>query len=521
MRFERDPGSGFERIFAETFAFRAERHDPAELYLQLEDVWTKPQLIAGKANRRDAEAVVARLAEAMPAYLERVMDRLEQQAGVDGRILTHVHEDVGLLASIMGRFITDKRLDEDDRLRTAELHLRKIAHRSFRSLVEDRVDPAYVDAYLAGDADPVDPADDLSEIGFFYTLQMGDEDAVNRGVVRMAERAFYRWLEDVCLAEDGAVFETEDSPFADREDEVLAAACAPGADHIERARDLAPFLRRPQNRDCLRVLRKLETWFLRRYDVPHGAAIIHHSARIAKGEVEPERVLSVHGTRNYLIELGLIALPFLGAAFAYDRFPQVFDWAAALLAAGGVFGTFWFFVYRFCWKRDLTFFHASAPRITAGIIVGYAPVFLIDEVWDLARSPWPQLAVVTGLLGFSTLLYLYVEVKGRIPDPSEAFHRARDIFLLGLVEAVGIGIVITSLLGPFMAARNWGPEGSAMTVDQLAHGAGPVLGQLPAILGVAPFYAFPSAVVLFTFLSFFIGTFLQLLWEDLPITEPM
>jgi hypothetical protein len=28
-------------------------------------------------------------------------------------------------------------------------------------------------------------------------------------------------------------------------------------------------------------------------------------------------------------------------------------------------------------------------------------------------------------------------------------------------------------------------------------------------------------VLLMTFLAFFIGTFLQLLWEDLPITEPM
>ena len=52
---------------------------------------------------------------------------------------------------------------------------------------------------------------------------------------------------------------------------------------------------------------------------------------------------------------------------------------------------------------------------------------------------------------------------------------------------------------------------------QLPHFA----GQLPMIPGVEPFYAFPSAVLLMTFLSFFIGTFLQLLWEDLPITEPL
>ena len=40
-------------------------------------------------------------------------------------------------------------------------------------------------------------------------------------------------------------------------------------------------------------------------------------------------------------------------------------------------------------------------------------------------------------------------------------------------------------------------------------------------MGVDPFFAFPTAVFLMTFLSIFIGTFLQLLWEDLPITEPL
>jgi hypothetical protein len=129
--------------------------------------------------------------------------------------------------------------------------------------------------------------------------------------------------------------------------------------------------------------------------------------------------------------------------------------------------------------------------------------------------------VVVGLLGFSTLLYLYVEVKSRIADPAEAFARARAIFLLGVLQSVGVGLVITSLLGPFMAVRNWEVKGSGLSVDWVHAAAAPLLGHLPLVLGIGPFYAFPSAVVLFTFLSFFIGTFLQLLWEDLPITEPM
>jgi hypothetical protein len=48
-----------------------------------------------------------------------------------------------------------------------------------------------------------------------------------------------------------------------------------------------------------------------------------------------------------------------------------------------------------------------------------------------------------------------------------------------------------------------------------------MIGELPRVLGFEPLSAFPSAILLMSFLSFFIGTFLQLLWEDLPITEPL
>ena len=48
-----------------------------------------------------------------------------------------------------------------------------------------------------------------------------------------------------------------------------------------------------------------------------------------------------------------------------------------------------------------------------------------------------------------------------------------------------------------------------------------MIGQLPHIVGLDPIHVFPSALLLMTFLSFFIGIFLQLMWEDLPITEPL
>ena len=161
------------------------------------------------------------------------------------------------------------------------------------------------------------------------------------------------------------------------------------------------------------------------------------------------------------------------------------------------------------------------PRIGAGIIVGYLPVFLIDEVWDLASRQNVALDAVVLLLGLVTLLYIYVEIARRISDTVVAFARARALFLLGVVEAFAVGIVMTGLVGPFMVARNWSPDSGEVAMETLRESLSPMIGSLPHIVGIGPIYAFPSAVLLMTFLSFFIGIFLQLMWEELPITEPL
>ena len=84
-----------------------------------------------------------------------------------------------------------------------------------------------------------------------------------------------------------------------------------------------------------------------------------------------------------------------------------------------------------------------------------------------------------------------------------------------------MGIVMTGLVGPFMVARNWSPVSGEVGIEVLRETMPPMIGQLPHIVGIGPIYAFPSALLLMTFLSFFIGIFLQLMWEELPITEPL
>nr|MCS5619793.1 hypothetical protein [Myxococcota bacterium] len=84
-----------------------------------------------------------------------------------------------------------------------------------------------------------------------------------------------------------------------------------------------------------------------------------------------------------------------------------------------------------------------------------------------------------------------------------------------------IGVVMTNLVGRFMILRNWPGEDGGVADSYVETGVVPFVGQLPRIIGVEPMMAFPSAVLVMTFLSFFIGVFLQLMWEELPITEPL
>ena len=153
--------------------------------------------------------------------------------------------------------------------------------------------------------------------------------------------------------------------------------------------------------------------------------------------------------------------------------------------------------------------------------MGYLPIFFIDEVWGLANRSWVILSMVAALMGSVTLLYLYIEVQRKLGDRDLSFARARQIFLLGLLQAVGGGLLITGLTGSYMASRNWSPGESVLPVEMLREVLPPFVGQLPKVVGVEPFYVFPAAVFMMAFLSFFIGTFLQLLWEDIPITEPL
>ena len=67
VRFEIAQGdAAFERVFPETFSFHAARHDPTELFLQLDDLLTKTRLLGPRATARDVRNLMTRLLSAAP-----------------------------------------------------------------------------------------------------------------------------------------------------------------------------------------------------------------------------------------------------------------------------------------------------------------------------------------------------------------------------------------------------------------------------------------------------------------------
>ena len=72
-----------------------------------------------------------------------------------------------------------------------------------------------------------------------------------------------------------------------------------------------------------------------------------------------------------------------------------------------------------------------------------------------------------------------------------------------------------------MTLRNWAGGEAVASIEVLRGSLPAFVGELPRVLGIEPFYTFPAAIFIMTFMSFFIGTFLQLMWEELPITEPL
>lgn len=152
-------------------------------------------------------------------------------------------------------------------------------------------------------------------------------------------------------------------------------------------------------------------------------------------------------------------------------------------------------------SRLQIFFRLFLPRLLGGIVVGYMFLIFSNDVWNMiARLNDAANRIVVILLAITfALFFLLNEARQTIRQARVALARSVLVLMIGILEAFVVGFVLSDLFGAGMAPI-----------------LGPVIADLPGLFGKL----YPRFILISAPLALLIGIFVQLIWEDKPITEP-
>ena len=158
-------------------------------------------------------------------------------------------------------------------------------------------------------------------------------------------------------------------------------------------------------------------------------------------------------------------------------------------------------------KRKTTlYFKLLIPRLLGGIFIGYFPILIGEEVWSFVKevNAFEGFFIVI-LSSVFCLYYLFTELNNVVKDIRVASFRSMRIWLIGLIESFIIGIFIQDLFArAFVNTLETNYYGLMMPPHGLLGGK-----------------IYPKVLLIYFPLALFIGVFVQLIWEDKPITHPL
>lgn len=148
------------------------------------------------------------------------------------------------------------------------------------------------------------------------------------------------------------------------------------------------------------------------------------------------------------------------------------------------------------------------PRLIAGIIIGYLPIIVGDETWKFAIFSHSFTVFIIIIFSFIlSFIYLWYEIMNIIGhrNTKEVFKRTLNVFSKGVIYSFSIGIIILDILNAqFIENMN------NIEVFQNSHLHCGLIGIID-----------PKVLLVFFPLALLIGIFVQIIWEDKPITEPI
>jgi hypothetical protein len=152
------------------------------------------------------------------------------------------------------------------------------------------------------------------------------------------------------------------------------------------------------------------------------------------------------------------------------------------------------------------------PRILGAAIVGLLPLLLNDQSWNIGVLSnvfnWALLALLTYIFSF---IYVFIEVhnikkfiKGH--SIAQVLRESARIYLIALSETLFFVTITSSLFFPAVISN----IGSNIVNYRFG---------IYTSLSLLSFGFFPSLIILWTGIALFIGSFVQLIWQDQRITE--
>jgi|GEM_PF-1492830 len=170
------------------------------------------------------------------------------------------------------------------------------------------------------------------------------------------------------------------------------------------------------------------------------------------------------------------------------------------------------FIFTQIMRKRWLYSQLLLPRILGAAIVGLLPLLLNDQSWNIGVLSnvfnWGLLALLTYIFSF---IYVFIEVhnikkfiKGH--SIAQVLKESGRIFLIALSETLFFVTITSSLIFPAVIS-NIGGE-----IINYKFG-------IYASISLISFGFFPSLIILWTGIALFIGSFVQLIWQDQRITE--
>lgn len=159
-------------------------------------------------------------------------------------------------------------------------------------------------------------------------------------------------------------------------------------------------------------------------------------------------------------------------------------------------------------------FNLLLPRMFSAIIIGYILLAMAEETWKLAFNMWADklsivITVVLSLFAyFISYGYLWIEIS---KIGKYVRRRALHVFLIGFIESLLTGFFLCFLLNKYYTPQRLLPD-LKLWQD---------LCFVYFSVNSTIFIYYPQVLSFFCPLALFIGIFVQIIWEDKPITHPL